>query len=185
MFKIKDKGVWVILTLTALVYPLSVLASTNNTQPTTELVIPFTVSYIGIWVFSGAGGLCAGFVKIGDIDNRLHIPILAKFVIGTSSGVAIALLIDAFTSTPHSALTFFALFASLFSSPIISGLLVYLSNQKRLNSAFDQMAKMKGGIDLTSVGDDYSNPNAPSNHNNHNNHNKRNSEGVHNDTDSI
>jgi hypothetical protein len=150
MFKIKVKWLWMFLVATALGYPISVLAASGVTEGN-DFVAPFLFSWLGVWVFAAAGGLCAGFVRITDIDERLNRPILAKFVIGLFWGVALCSLIDAFTSTPQAALTFFALFASCFSAPICAGLMVYLSNQKRLNSAFDQVARKRTGIDLTNI----------------------------------
>ncbi len=153
MLKIKASRLWVLSILITLSYPLSVLAATNIAPDPNALVAPFLFSWLGVWVFAAAGGLCAGFVKIDDIDERLHRPVLAKFVIGLFWGVALPLVIDAFTSTPQAALTFFALFASCFSAPICAGLMVYLSNQKRLNSAFDQVARRKGGVELSGIED--------------------------------
>lgn len=136
MLKIKVGWLWVFLVAIAVSYPISVLAATNVVGDR-DLVAPFLFSWIGVWIFAAAGGICAGFVRITDVDEKLNHPMLAKFVIGLFWGVALCSLIDAFTSTPQAALTFFALFASCFSAPVCAGLMVYLSNQKRLNNAFD------------------------------------------------
>lgn len=143
MLKIKLSRLWLICTIAiALSYPVSVQAV--ELISASGLSAPFLFSWLGVWVFSAAGGLCASFVKITDIDEKLNYPVLAKFFIGLFWGVALCSAIDALTSTPQAALTFFALFASCFSAPLCAGLLVYLSNQKRLNGAFDSVAKRTG-----------------------------------------
>lgn len=154
MVKIKVKRPWVLwlkcLPILAISYPLSVLASAEvPIQFQEKLNAPFLFSWIGVWVFSGAGGFGAGLIKIDDVDAKLRNPVLAKFFIGLFWGVGICSIIDALTNTPQGALTFFALFVSSFITPVTAGLMVYVSNQKRLNGAFDQALKRKTGIDLS------------------------------------
>ena len=136
MIQIKFKRLWwaLLVALTAS-YPMSVLAS--NGLGLSELSPPFVVAWLGIWVFAIAGGFCASFIYVTDVDNKLKHPAIAKVVIGTFWGMALCLAIDAFTSTPMGALPIFALFASCFSAPLCAGLMVYISNQKRLDDVFD------------------------------------------------
>lgn len=144
MSKIRNSWGWLLLTTAILSYPLTVMAALASSVEVNEaatLSAPFTIAWLGVWVFSAAGGICAGFINITDIDERLNHPRLAKAVIGLFWGVALCTLIDTFTSIPQSALTFFAIIASCFSAPVCAGLMVYLSNQKRLNSAFDALGK--------------------------------------------
>lgn len=143
MLRVNIKKIrWFLIVSLFLSYTISVYAATA--LETRIFTAPFLFSWLGVWVFSAAGGLCASFVKITDIDEKLNYPVLAKFVIGLFWGVALCSAIDALTSTPQAALTFFALFASCFSAPLCAGLMVYLSNQKRLNGAFDSVAKRTG-----------------------------------------
>lgn len=152
MLEIKLKSwswrVWLsFLAATFASYPVSVQAATLVNA--SDLTAPFLTSWLGVWVFSGAGGLGASFIVIDDVDAKLRHPIIAKFVIGLFWGVGICLIVDALTSTPQGALTFFALFVSSFITPITAGLMVYVSNQKRQNKIYDQVLKVKAGIDLS------------------------------------
>ncbi|SLJ84513.1 hypothetical protein [Psychrobacter sp. DAB_AL43B] len=151
--KIKLRWLWLICTaLIAMCYPLSVQAATLVQK--SDLSAPFIFSWLGVWVFSGAGGLGASFIVVDDIDAKLRHPVIAKFVIGLFWGVGICLLIDALTGTPQGALTFFALAVSSFATPSTAGAMVWLSNQKRINKALDKGFKMKTGIDLSDTEDD-------------------------------
>ncbi len=149
MLKIKLKRLWwACLVALAASYPVSVVAAQSlaNTQ---ALTAPFLLSWTGVWVFAIGGGICAGFVRIADVDVHFYAPMVAKAIIGTFSGVALCLLIDAFTNTQNGALAFFAYFASLFSAPLAGGVTVWLSKQKRIDNALNQIAKRKTGIDLS------------------------------------
>ncbi len=152
MIKIKLSWLWwACLASLAASYPLSVYAAQNfvNDQ---ALTAPFLLSWTGVWVFAAGGGICAAFVRIADVDVHFYAPMLAKSIIGTFSGVALCLLIDAFTDTQNGALAFFAYFASLFSAPLAGGVTVWLSKQKRIDNALNQITKQRTGIDLS---DDY------------------------------
>lgn len=145
-FKIKLFRLVVLSTaVIALCYPLSVQAATVIQK--SDLSAPFLFSWAGVWLFSGAGGFTAGFIRIEDIDDRLNRPRFAKFFIGLFWGVAICLLLDALTGTPHGALTFFALAVSSFAAPPTAGAMVWLSNQKRIDKALNQIASRKANID--------------------------------------
>ena len=155
MLKIKLRRLWWAC-LVALVasYPFSVVAAQKLVDPH-ALTAPFLVSWTGVWVFAVGGGICAGFVRIADVDVNFYLPMVAKVFLGTFSGVALCLLIDAFTSTESGALAFFAYFASLFSAPLAGGTTVWLSKQRRIDNALNQITKQRTGIDLT---DDYNTP---------------------------
>lgn len=119
-------------------YPVSAVAAVVVKQ--SDLTAPFLFSWLGVWVFSMAGGICSGFVRIDDIDSKLYFAIFAKIFIGTFSGVALCLLIVG-NEEPEAALTFWAFFASLFSSPLVAGGLVYISNQRRLDQIFNRVGR--------------------------------------------
>ncbi len=123
----------------ALTYPVSVYAAIQLEGR--DYTAPFLFSWLGVWVFSLAGGICASFVRIADIDSKLYAAIFAKMFIGTFSGVALCLLIAANAEPPEAALTFWAFAASLFSAPLATGALVYISNQRRLDSIFNRVSK--------------------------------------------
>lgn len=156
MFEIKFKQLWwVCLIAIAASYPLSVMASDglglSQSSP------PFVVAWTGIWMFAIAGGLGAGFIHVTDVDSKLKYPTIAKVVIGTFWGMALCLALDALTSTPMGVLPLFALFASCFSAPICTGFMVYISDQKRLDSVFDltkDTATMRAFGRKTKRGDD-------------------------------
>lgn len=136
MLQVKFKRVWwACLIAIAASYPLSVYAAdglgVNNLSP------PFVIAWIGVWVFAIAGGFCASFIYVTDVDSKLKNPAITKVFIGTFWGVALCLAIDALTSTPMGALPLFALFASCFSAPLCAGLMVYISDQKRQNEVYD------------------------------------------------
>lgn len=142
MLKIKlYRAWWALLLAMLLSYPVATYAA--ETMQANGLVAPFLVSWLGVWVFAIAGGLGASFIYVTDVDSKLKNPVMAKLVLGTFWGVALCLFIDAMTSTPMGALPLFALAASCFSAPVCAGLMVYISNQKRLNGVFD-LAKDTG-----------------------------------------
>ena len=136
MLEIKFKRLWwACLIAIAASYPVSVMAADG--LGLNQLSPPFVVAWIGIWVFAIAGGLGAGFIYVTDVDSKLKHPTIAKVVIGTFWGMALCLALDSLTDTPMGALPLFALFASCFSAPLCIGLMVYISDQKRLDSVFD------------------------------------------------
>ena len=136
MLKIKIARLWwACLIAIAASYPVSVMAA--DSLGLSQLSPPFVVTWIGIWVFAIAGGFCASFIYVTDVDSKLKNPAIAKVVIGTFWGMALCLALDALTSTPMGALPLFALFASCFSAPLCAGLMVYISDQKRQNEVYD------------------------------------------------
>lgn len=152
--KIKLWQLWVVCTAIILIcYPISVQAAVLVQK--SDLTAPFIFSWVGVWLFSGAGGFGSSFIIVEDIDSKLRHPVIAKFVIGLFWGVGISLLIDALTDTPIGALTFFSLAVSSFSTPVTAGAMVWLSNQKRINSALNQIARNKVGIELSDNDEDY------------------------------
>jgi len=128
-----------LLAAIAVSYPISALAAIPLEGR--EYAAPFLFSWVGVWVFSAAGGICAGFVRINDIDSKLYAAVFAKVFIGTFTGVSLCLLIASSTEPPEAALTFWAFFASLFSSPLVAGGLVYISNQRRLDNIFNRVSR--------------------------------------------
>ena len=145
MTKIKLRWLWLFVSATmVLCYPLTVWAA--DIVYDTVLIAPFMSSWVGVWVFSGAGGIGAGFIIVDEIDIRLKTPRIAKFFIGTTWGVGICLILDGLTSTPLGALTFFALIASSFATPVTAATMIWVGNQKRINKALNQLARRKTGI---------------------------------------
>lgn len=118
------------------------------------LYAPFMLSWIGVWLFAALGGLASAFILIDDIDKRLRMPFIAKPLIGTAAGVVMALFINGDAEPPPANLAFWAFIGSLCSTPLITGLLVFISDQERQNalykSAQDKFLpwqKDKGGDD--------------------------------------
>lgn len=154
MLEIKFKRLWwVCLIAMAASYPVSSWAA-NLALQGRVLPAPFLLSWLGVWVFAAAGGICAGFIRIPEIDKRFHQPSIAKSLLGLFSGVAICSLIDTFSDTQSGALAFFAFFASIFSAPLAAGVMVWLSNQKRIDKALNQVARQRTGVD-TSIDTDF------------------------------
>lgn len=114
------------------------------------LSAPFLISWLGVWLFAFLGGLASGFVKISDIDNRLLYPFISKPLIGMTAGVAIAVFINQNAEPPPPTLIFWALMGSLLSTPVVTGFLVFISDQNRQNEIYEQvkdkyLPKSKGG----------------------------------------
>lgn len=99
---------------------------------------PFLISWLGVWIFAFLGGLGSAFIKIKDIDNRLMYPFIAKPIIGTICGVAIAVLINQNAEPPPPTLVFWSLLGTLLSTPIITGFLVFISDQDRQNAVYEK-----------------------------------------------
>ncbi len=140
MLNNKVRRLWwlALLAAIAISYPIAAVAATPFEGR--EYAAPFLFSWIGVWFFSMAGGICSGFVRINDIDSKLYAAVFAKVFIGTFSGVALCMLL-AGEESPEAALTFWAFFASLFSSPLVAGGLVYISNQRRLDQWFNRVGR--------------------------------------------
>lgn len=100
------------------------------------LPAPFSISWLGVWVFAFFGGLASAFIRINDIDVKLSYPIIAKTLIGTVSGVAMAMMINGQAEPPPINLAFWAFMGSICSTPIITGFLVFISDQKRQNELY-------------------------------------------------
>lgn len=97
---------------------------------------PFTHEWLGFWVFAALGGLISAFIKIDDIDRRLTTPFVAKPLIGMATGIALAVMINGQTEPPPINLNFWAFMGSICSTPIITGFLVFISDQKRQNELY-------------------------------------------------
>lgn len=147
MLRIKIKRLWWACVAAIALYPIS--ARAQDSLPLLVLPAPFLIDWSGIWLFALGGGVCSAFVKMKEIDKRFHYPAFAKFLIGTFSGVGISLFIETFINTSIGFLTFFALFASLFSAPIAAGGMAWLSDQRRIDKALDGHYKQKTGIDVS------------------------------------
>lgn len=100
------------------------------------LPAPFNVQWLPFWVFSALGGVVASFVMIDDIDSRLRQPFIAKFIIGTGAGMAVVVLMNGQTEPPPINLAFWAFLGSVCGTPIITGFLVFISDQKRQNEIY-------------------------------------------------
>lgn len=103
---------------------------------TSGLSAPFLISWLGVWLFAFFGGLASAFIRINDIDVKLSYPIIAKTLIGTTAGVAMAMMINGQAEPPPINLSFWAFVGSICSTPIITGFLVFISDQKRQNQLY-------------------------------------------------
>lgn len=144
---------WACIAALAASYPISAWAA-DRIIDAGVLPAPFLLSWAGVWVFSTAGGLCAAFVKIPEIDKSFYYPSLAKALIGVFMGVALSLAVNTFNEAQSGALPLFALLAGLFSAPLVAGTMVWISNQKRINKTLNQAVRNRTGLD-TSVDDDF------------------------------
>ena len=92
MSKIKTYRLWWACLITiAASYPIIAWAARKMAEPRT-LPAPFLLSWLDVWIFAAAGGVCAALVKIPEIDKRFGYPPFAKFLIGLFSGVALSLI---------------------------------------------------------------------------------------------
>jgi len=154
MLKIKFWQIWwACIAALAASYPISAWAAEQLIEARV-LPAPFLLSWTGVWVFATAGGLCAAFVKIPEIDKSFNYPPFAKFLIGLFSGVALSLAVNNFSEAQSGALPLFALLAGLFSAPLVAGTMVWISNQKRISKTLNQGVRRTTGID-TSLDDDF------------------------------
>ena len=144
---------WAFIAALAASYPI-IAWSVEVAAQSRILPVPFQLDWMGVWVFAIAGGLCAAFVKIPEIDSRFNYPPFAKFLIGLSSGVALSVAINTFNGAYSEVLPLFALLAGLFSAPLVAGTMVWIGNQKRINKALNQAVRQRTGID-TSIDDDF------------------------------
>ena len=97
---------------------------------------PFLISWLGVWLFAFLGGVASALIKIDDIDKRLLLPFLSKPLIGMTAGVVIAVFINQNAEPPPPTLIFWAFIGSICSTPIITGFLVFISDQKRQNQLY-------------------------------------------------
>lgn len=97
---------------------------------------PFTPSWFGVWLFAFLGGVASAFIVIDGIDSRLKYPFISKPIIGTTAGVAMCVLINNGQEPTSATLAFFAWVAAVCSTPIVSGFLVFISDQKRQNKLY-------------------------------------------------
>lgn len=100
------------------------------------LPAPFTIDWLGVWIFAILGGVAASFIKINDIDKYLKHPTFAKIAIGTTAGVVIGVFINQEAVPPPPTLIFWAFIGAVSSSPIVTGFLVFISNQDRQNDFY-------------------------------------------------
>ncbi len=97
---------------------------------------PFLISWTAVWLFAFLGGLATAFIRIDEIDGRLSYPFIAKPLIGTVAGVAMAMMINGQAEPPAISLACWAFVGSVCSTPIITGFLVFISDQKRQNELY-------------------------------------------------
>lgn len=105
-------------------------------MPITGLTAPFLISWLPVWVFATLAGFATAFIRINDIDNRLLYPFISKPLIGVTTGVAIAMILNGQVEPPPISLAFWAFVGSLCSTPIITGFLVFISDQRRQNELY-------------------------------------------------
>ena len=103
------------------------------------LSAPFLISWLGVWLFAFVGGLASGFIKVKDIDDRLLKPFIAKPLIGTICGVALAIYINQNANPPPLTLLPWALIGAFISTPIVTGFLVFISDQKRQDAVYNKL----------------------------------------------
>lgn len=121
-----------------------------------QLPAPFLLSWSPVWLFVFLGGFVTAFIQIADIDKRLLYPFIAKPLIGMTTGLALCLLINGDSDPPSISLAFWGFVGSVCSSPIVTGFLIFISDQDRQNalyrSAQDRFLpfKVKGGDDKNS-----------------------------------
>lgn len=117
------------------------------------LPAPFNIEWLPIWIFAGFGAFITAFIMIEDIDNRLRHPFIAKPIIGLGCGMATAIFVNGQTAPPPINLAVWAFVGAVCSNPLLTGLLVFISDQKRQNefykSAQDKFLPFgkKGGKD--------------------------------------
>lgn len=96
----------------------------------------FELTWASVWLFAFLGGIASAFVMISDVDNRIILPFVAKPIIGTTAGLAMCILINNGQEPPSPTLAFWAWAAAICSTPIVSGFLVFISDQKRQNHLY-------------------------------------------------
>lgn len=97
---------------------------------------PFLISWLGVWLFALLGGVVSAFIRIGDIDNRLLYPFISKPLIGMATGLSLAVAINGNVEPPPVSLIAWAFVGSICSTPIITGFLVFISDQNRQNELY-------------------------------------------------
>lgn len=97
---------------------------------------PFTPEWLSIWTFVCLGAFCTLFIKIEDIDRRLLYPAIAKPLIGIAAGMTLCLLINGDNNPPSTSLAFWGFVATICSSPIVMGFIVFISDQERQNALY-------------------------------------------------
>lgn len=102
------------------------------------LPAPFGLDWLPFWVFSALGGVITSFIMISDIDERLRYPFFAKPIIGVGAGMSLAIFMNGQTVPPPISLAFWSFFGAVCSTPIITGFLVFISDQKRQNELYRQ-----------------------------------------------
>lgn len=102
------------------------------------LPAPFNLEWLPIWVFAFFGAFITAFIMIEDIDNRLRHPFIAKPIIGLGCGMATAIFANGQTAPPPISLAFWAFLGSVCGTPIMTGFLVFISDQKRQNELYKQ-----------------------------------------------
>lgn len=102
-----------------------------------ETNAPLVASWLSVWLFAFLGGLATAFIKIDEIDGRLRYPFISKPLIGTVAGVAMSVVINGQTEPPPINLSFWAFVGSVCSTPIITGFLIFISDQKRQNEFYE------------------------------------------------
>lgn len=100
------------------------------------LPAPFLLNWTAVWLFCFLGGLASAFIRISDIDKRLLYPFISKPVIGMATGLALCLLINGENDPPSISLAFWGFVGSLCSAPIITGFLIFISDQERQNALY-------------------------------------------------
>lgn len=114
---------------------------------------PFTQEWLAVWIFAFFGAFITAFIMIDDIDNRLRHPFIAKPIIGLWCGMATAIIINGQTTPPPINLAFWAFFGAVCSTPVITGFLVFISDQDRQNELYKKASDKflpfhkKGGSD--------------------------------------
>lgn len=101
-----------------------------------QLPAPFSLSWSPVWLFVFLGGFATAFIQIADIDKRLLYPFISKPLIGMATGLVLCLLINGENNPPSTSLAFWGFVGSICSTPIITGFLIFISDQNRQNALY-------------------------------------------------
>lgn len=143
---IKKQMLWLLAALLLLM--AAAVAGTGEPVDTSafnhyDIGVPFTKSWLPIWIFAAAGGTGSLFFKIKAIEEHFRWLMIAKPFLGLFGGLSLCLVLASAVEPQPPIMSAYAFVAALLSAPILQALLAVASLPRNQAELFNTINPFK------------------------------------------